>query len=215
MRSLMSINAEGSDEGRRARKARATRRALLDAGLAAFERQPISLVSVLDITESADVAKGVFYLQFASKDDFLIALWVDVSESFLAAMRESLARCRSLRARLSAAVGHYALAARAEPRRVCFLLRMSSFIGDELGEPGKFTSVREAYLMSLAATLIASDSNEQPPASAVRLAQFLDACCWGIIWQAMRRDEDPPSSEQMCDLILPAVSPLAKGLALH
>ena len=45
--------------GRRARKALAVRQALFDAGLSAFERQPIGLVSILDITEAADVAKGV------------------------------------------------------------------------------------------------------------------------------------------------------------
>jgi AcrR family transcriptional regulator len=57
-----------------ARKVLAVRQARFDAGLAAFERQPISLVSILDITEAADVAKGVFHLHFRSKDEYLLAL---------------------------------------------------------------------------------------------------------------------------------------------
>ena len=69
--------------GRRARKAAATRRALFDAGLEAVGRRPFGVVSVLDLTDAVDVAKGVFYLHFKSKDEFLIELLRDVLGQFL------------------------------------------------------------------------------------------------------------------------------------
>jgi len=84
--------------GRRARKALATRNAVFEAGLTAFENRPVGVVSVLDITEASDVAKGVFYIHYRGKDEFLIALWEFVQRTLLDAIRQS--------SRLFARVGH-------------------------------------------------------------------------------------------------------------
>jgi AcrR family transcriptional regulator len=52
---------------------------LLDAGVAVFAAKGVSEATVEDIAAAAGVAKGAFYLDFASKDDFIAALrtrWV-------------------------------------------------------------------------------------------------------------------------------------------
>jgi AcrR family transcriptional regulator len=57
----------------------ARRGRLLDAGIAVFAAKGVSEATVEDIAAAAGVAKGAFYLDFASKDDFIAALkaqWV-------------------------------------------------------------------------------------------------------------------------------------------
>ena len=50
------------------------RRDLLDAGLALFAEQGVAATSVEDVTRRAGVAKGTFYLYFATKEALLLAL---------------------------------------------------------------------------------------------------------------------------------------------
>ena len=50
------------------RRAR-TRGALVEAGVRLFSRRPIEAVSVDEITETADIAKGSFYNHFSDKDE--------------------------------------------------------------------------------------------------------------------------------------------------
>ena len=205
-----------AEEGRRARKARATRRALLDAGFASFQRQPISLVSVLDITEAADVAKGVFYLHFASKDDFLIELWLDVQEAFLNQLRSALATLPAgpphLRDRLAAAIAHYAEYAEHHPAQVTFLLRMSSFIGEELGQPGQLTQRRHASIESLARVITGAGEKARLRKADLATARSLDASCWGHIWQALQLGQRPPQQRQLIDIVLRGVAPSTTDL---
>ena len=47
-----------------------TREALVRAGQKLFSERPIEIVSVDDIVQAADVAKGTFYNHFADKEDF-------------------------------------------------------------------------------------------------------------------------------------------------
>jgi AcrR family transcriptional regulator len=211
MRQHEHISDETAQSGRRARKALMTRRALLDAGLDAFERQPTALVSVLDITEAADVAKGVFYLHFASKDDFLIALADDVHERFITRMQaalsgESTAHALS-QARLDLAVSQYALAARDIPSSVCFALRMASYKGDEIGQPGQLVQRRRAYIEQIAHALAGIAPEQTADDGLIALAQHMDALCWGVIWQALQLDEPPPSPQTLVEQIMPALVP--------
>jgi len=166
--------------GRRARKALAVRRALFDAGLMAFERQPIGLVSVLDITETADVAKGVFYLQFRSKDDYLLALWEDVKGRFLDEARSQAIDRRSEAARLGATVGALLDFATAAPSATRFWFRMSGFLPDEIGEPGHLTRIRQSYLQQLAA-LISGRRVANLTDRDLRIALLVDTLGWAAI----------------------------------
>ena len=54
---------------------------LLDAAMALFGEAGVAPVSVADITTRAGVAKGTFYLYFASREDLLEALRIRVAEA--------------------------------------------------------------------------------------------------------------------------------------
>ena len=186
--------------GRRARKALAARRAMFDAGLAAFERQPIGLVSVLDITEAADVAKGVFYLHFRSKDEFIIALWEDVQRTFLDAIRDVLGGVDSVDERLKRAAGRYAALARDNPRPARFWLRVNSYLFDEIGQPGQLGLLRQQFLQQLAA-MLAGVTLEEVSERDMQLAGVLDASCWGLISQASQLGNPSPDPELFVSII--------------
>jgi AcrR family transcriptional regulator len=171
--------------GRRARKALATRHAMFAAGLAAFENRPLGLVSVLDITEASDVAKGVFYLHFRGKDEYLIELWDFVRSRFLDALRDKLEATRARRARLEAVVAHYYAALVGAPRDCRFWLRMSSYFGDEVGQPGQMSRSREVYLQRLA-SLMAGVPRNEVGAAEIRAASVLDGASWGLISQSLQ-----------------------------
>lgn len=175
----------GQQLGRRARKALATRNSMFDVGLTAFENRPIGVVSVLDITEAADVAKGVFYLHFRGKDEYLIALWEFVQRTFLDAVRQKLDSCRSRRARMEAAVRHYQSMIAEAPRECRFWLRMSSYFGDEIGQPGQMSRLRQEYLQHLAA-LIGGVTMEEVDTREVQIATAVDGACWGLISQSVQ-----------------------------
>lgn len=66
--------------GRRERRKRATRQALLDAALALFGERGVYLTRVEDVTERADVAKGAFYNYFDSKTALVAALVAESAE---------------------------------------------------------------------------------------------------------------------------------------
>ncbi len=166
--------------GRRARKALATRRALFDAGLAAFARQPLGLVSVLDITEAADVAKGVFYLHFPSKDDYLLALWEDVQNRFIDDLRRATDGVRARNARLDAALNRVLAFADRAPEASRFWIRMASHSDGEIGEPGQIARLRRAYLNALA-TILAGGRGSGTDAIDIRDAVLVDAIGWGVI----------------------------------
>ena len=199
--------------GRRARKAAAVRRALFDAGLAAFERQPIGLVSILDITEAADVAKGVFYLQFRGKDEFLIALLEDRQRVFLDAVRTAVSGCRTDRGRLEAAIREYARTATGSPATARFWLRMSGFFADEIGQPGELTRLRQEYLEQLAATIVDVKLEAITPRD-LDLAALVDACSWAIISHAVRLGSPLPDEAWFVEVVRGAAQPLLKAARL-
>jgi len=62
-----------SDVGRRERKKRAVRDALVDAALDLFDQQGVDATTVEQISERADVAARTFHRYFASKLDVLFA----------------------------------------------------------------------------------------------------------------------------------------------
>lgn len=157
-------------------------------GLVAFENRPIGLVSVLDITEAADVAKGVFYLHFGSKDEYLVALWKHVQKALLAGLRQKLDGCSSGLARIEVVARHYHGMIAHAPRECRFRLRMSSYFGDEIGQPGQLTRLRREYLEELAALLHDVPMEDVGPRE-IRSATIIHAVSWGLILQAIHSED--------------------------
>jgi len=201
---------EGSDRplGRRERKALAAKRALLEAGLQAFERRPIAVVSVLDITEAADVAKGAFYLHFGSKDEYLLALWQEAQGRFLRRVRDAVEPLKSARERRKAVIGAFAKVAETHPEAVAFLMRMSSFLSDEIGPPGELLSIRRKYLAELAELIGPVEAG----VSAMEIARVIDALSWGLIRQDLRLEQPPRSPDELIAIVSPAVEAHVKRL---
>ena len=196
--------------GRRARKAQAVRQSLFDAGLSAFERQPIGLVSILDITEAADVAKGVFYLHFKSKDEYLLAMWEDVQRKFLDTVRAATLECRSGSARIEAAVRQFASLSRESPASARFWIRMSSYFPDEVGEPGHLTRIHQEYVQQLAAVL-AGRTFEQLTPGDVRGALVADSVCWAIIRTSLSTDVPLCDDATMVRMVSSAIKTLGRA----
>jgi len=166
--------------GRRARKALAVRQALFEAGLASFNRQPIGLVSVLDITEAADVAKGVFYLQFKSKDDYLLALWQEVQHRYLDTLREAVLGCRSQSARAATTVHHFRHFVAESSAAARFWIRMASYFPDEVGPPGHLARIIEEYNQQLA-SILAGKKTGSLTSKDLTSAIVLDGICWAVV----------------------------------
>jgi len=190
--------------GRRARKAMAVRQSLFAAGLAAFERQPIGLVSILDITEEADVAKGVFYLHFKSKDEYLLALWENVQRSFLDGVRAATLECRSRSARVESTVRQFSSLSDGFPATARFWVRMSSYFPDEVGEPGHLARIHQEYVQQLAATLTGRTFDELTRED-VRAALLADSICWAVISTSISTGESLCESDSLVRIVASAI----------
>jgi AcrR family transcriptional regulator len=66
------MTAQEPSTGRRQRKRRSTREALIAAALDLFEEHGFAATTIDDITERADVARRTFFRYFASKDAVLL-----------------------------------------------------------------------------------------------------------------------------------------------
>lgn len=182
---------ESASVGRRARKAQAVRRGLFESGLTAFGRQPIGLVSVLDITEGADVAKGVFYLHFGSKDEFLLALWEEVQNRVLGHFRV-IGAIGSGCVRPEDLMQAYVGLADACPREARFWLRMMSYAADEIGPPGRLEEVRAAWTRRVASLLA-----EQGAMPRSDHAAAIDALGWACVSLAIAEGAEAPTTAML------------------
>jgi len=202
--------AQAQQVGRRARKALATRNAMFEAGLTAFENRPVGVVSVLDITEASDVAKGVFYIHYRGKDEYLIALWEFVQRTLLDAIRQRLGNVRSRRARIEGAIHHYQSMIEDSPRECRFWLRMSSYFGDEIGQPGQMSRLRQEYLQQLAA-LLGRVTLDNVGTREIEIATVVDGACWGLISQAIQVGVSALDERRFVNVVTSAIRSLARG----
>lgn len=80
--------------GRRERRREATRQRLIEAALALMQQKPFEQVTIEEITELADVAKGTFFSYFPTKEHLLHAYIRDLTDEvyeFLEALQPETA----------------------------------------------------------------------------------------------------------------------------
>ena len=171
--------------------------------------EPIGLVSILDITEEADVAKGVFYLHFKSKDEYLLALWEDVQRTFLDNVRAATLECRSRTARIEATVGQFALLANDNPAAARFWIRMSSYFPDEVGEPGHVTRIYQEYVQQLAAVFAGRTIDQLRPDD-VRSAMLADSICWAVANTSATTDEALCDAGMLVRIVSSAITTISR-----
>lgn len=84
-----------------------TREALLDAAVRLAEQNGLLATSIDEIVREAGVAKGTFYVHFADRGSFLVAIHRRFHDDLNAAISAAAARLPPGRARLLAAVDAY------------------------------------------------------------------------------------------------------------
>lgn len=62
------MNTNNTESGRRERKKNKTRQTIVDAALALFQKQGFETITMEQIAEEADIAKGTLYNHFSSKE---------------------------------------------------------------------------------------------------------------------------------------------------
>ncbi|MFD1710872.1 TetR/AcrR family transcriptional regulator [Ottowia flava] len=90
--------SDASAPARRRREVKAPevrRSELLQAAAALFEEKGVAATAIGDITERAQVAKGTFYIYFASKDALIAEIWKDYVAGFMTVADEAEAADRS------------------------------------------------------------------------------------------------------------------------
>ena len=65
---------QGKRSGRKARRQAETRKRLLDAARKVFATKALTSATIAQITETADLGFGTFYLHFSSKEDIYLAV---------------------------------------------------------------------------------------------------------------------------------------------
>ena len=87
---------------RREREKAAHRREIMQAALAVFARKGVATATMEEIAQEAEFSKGAVYLHFASKEELLSTILVDILQNtVLAGMQRSLTGQRSLREELT------------------------------------------------------------------------------------------------------------------
>lgn len=87
--------SSGTEPRRRVRAPQARRAALMDAAERLFLDKGVAATSVDDITSAAQVAKGTFYVYFASRDAMLSALQERFILAFCERIRQAVDRHRA------------------------------------------------------------------------------------------------------------------------
>ncbi len=75
-------------QSRRERRKEETRQKLFDAALALMQEKPFDQITVEEITERADVAKGTFFSYFPTKEHLLIAYTQEMVEDVYAFLEQ-------------------------------------------------------------------------------------------------------------------------------
>jgi len=91
----MRIEAEqGQRLGRRERRKEETRQRIITAALSLMQEKPFDQITVEEITERADVAKGTFFLYFPTKEHLLYEYMKEMAEDvveFLESLQPEMA----------------------------------------------------------------------------------------------------------------------------
>ncbi len=134
--------------GRRERRKVRVRRGLMDAALALFGEHGLWTTRIEDITERADVAKGVFYNHFPSKDDLVAELLDEVFGAIedawppLDVGADPMERIRELaRAHLAYLQAH--------PEHLLLLHQARGLLKIRGGDGGRLQQVFRSYLLVL------------------------------------------------------------------
>jgi AcrR family transcriptional regulator len=115
-----------ADEARRSPRGARTRAALIGAGRQLFSKRPVDAVSVDDIVQAAEVAKGSFYNHFTDREHLVRAISAEIRASVEDAVDRVNAKEAEPARRLARAVCTYLRYGVDEPEPAAVLVRIHS-----------------------------------------------------------------------------------------
>jgi AcrR family transcriptional regulator len=133
MRSIKALSNRSSDManvvpiavgGRRSK----TRAALIDAGLRLFAERSVDAVTIDDLVQAANVAKGTFYNHFEDRDALLAALLEDITKAIEQLVIAANTGIKDPAQRVARAISVYLRYAHDYPTRSAVLARVDASI---------------------------------------------------------------------------------------
>lgn len=169
-----------STAGRRERRKALNRRTLMDCALSLFTERGVGATRIEDITERADVAKGVFYNYFASKDDLV----ADLLDRALAMLRQSYPELtdeplldRRLRALTHAHLEHFLL----QPEHIVLFHQARGLIKVRDVEGSRLQRIFRGYLLDLGTRLLGSGHGSWQESEILELGAVIAGTLSGCI----------------------------------
>lgn len=131
---------------------------ILGGAAEAFRKKGVQEATIEDILVAAGVSRRTFYKAFANKEDVVVALHRELSELFLAAMRDAVRSATTPLERISRCVDVYLLAAQRSSGLMMALMA-------EAQRPGRLAERRRAALAGVAGLLEEGSraSGREPP----------------------------------------------------
>jgi AcrR family transcriptional regulator len=169
--------AATSTEGRAADK----RRKILDAAIRVFARQGFHSARVSDIAEEAEVAYGLVYHYFDSKDQMLNELFTERWSLLLDAIREADSELEGPRAKLGAAAGFIIESYRHDPELMKVIIVEVTRAANSFGRT-HLPEIRQAYD---AIAKIVADAQADGEFRTDVSAQFASMLFYGAIEQLL------------------------------
>ncbi len=120
------------------------RRQILDAAVRVFARQGFHTCRVADIADEAQVAYGLVYHYFSSKDEILNTLFLERWDLMLAAIAEADAAASSAREKLSTIAGFIVDSYRHDPELMKVIIVEVTRAANTFGRT-HLAKIREAY----------------------------------------------------------------------
>jgi AcrR family transcriptional regulator len=111
---------------KRDRRREQTRNALINAGLRLFAERPVEGVTIDNLVQAANVAKGSFYNHFTDRDSLVLALANDIRSGIESLIAKANANIADPAERIVRAVCVYVRYAHDDPIRAAVLLRLDT-----------------------------------------------------------------------------------------
>ncbi len=171
----MAVTADTAPLGRRDRKRKATRDALVEAALDLFEQKGYAATTIDDITERADVARRTFFRHFPVKEAVLYPDPDDYEHLLLRSLEEHTPQRLTLGAlmQLFATAGEFG-EDDIETRRRRFAIISDNHLEVGAGAWDAFSSLRDSLVQQLGALYEVPPDDEQL-ALGVTLGLFIAA----------------------------------------
>ena len=165
--------------GRRERKREATRNQIIEAAKALFDERRYDDVTIDEITNRADVAKGTFYLHFRTKDDVAAEVYNEVVRPAVDAVNQAITAESSARDLIESFFQAFATPTMSNPRLAQAVLSHS--MSHAYAEPEEEDDLWSITLMKIV-ELGLRNGEFRPDWTGVELSMILGSVFGTTLW---------------------------------